>query len=122
MTETWPDGDVAYEFPVLSEENTKRWQTGIDAKLASGELTITPSGDDPDTTFYDLSGLCPRCNHRGINESFEVEVLIGVATGGKDEATIDVNCACSDKHEPRAEDKTGCGWGGPLPVNLRPSR
>lgn len=108
----WPDPNANWQFPTNTVENRSRWQGAIDAALETGSLSIE-DGEEPNALW--LNGSCPRCNHR-LRQRIRYNVMRRLDSAVK----TNVDCSCGEQHEGRAEDMTGCGWGGPLPVELHP--
>lgn len=116
MGEHWPSTDVRWEEPAYLPANTARWQRAVDDALADATLSLEPTEHHD---FFVLVGACPRCGHR-LQQTLEFEVFRSieepVETGV---GRFNIDCSCSNPHEGRLAGRTGCGWGGPLPVTLQ---
>lgn len=140
MTDNWPQVDSRYERPRDTEDNQHRWQQALDKALATRKLRLERTGT---RNVYDLEGECPRCGHATSQEVW-VEVIqdwteedapgpadnfddlgerrdLGLfphRRPGHESATINFDCVCDHTHD-GGEKGQGCGWGGPLSVNLQ---
>jgi hypothetical protein len=106
----WPDPKAGWESPANSSEERERWQGAINAAIQVGSLILT---DVKESNALVLEGSCPRCNH-----PLRQRIRYGVVRGLVVKANID--CGCRDQHDGRGEDVSGCGWGGPLTIELHP--
>lgn len=114
--EHWPAGEVPWQDPPYLPTNEVIWQGAIDDALTDGSLGLEQTAH-PD--FAELVGECPRCGHR-LRQPLEFRVVRGAAEGPVGRVgRFNVDCGCNEPHEGRPDDRLGCGWGGPLPVEIR---
>lgn len=115
VNESWPDLHASYDYPKPNGSNEARWRDAIAAALANGTLSLSPSAGSSD--IHNLEGLCPRCGHE-MDQRVEFDVIIGALPIEVKFGTFNVQCNCSLPHDKRDDKRTGCGWGGSIPVPL----
>lgn len=109
---TWPNPAAKWEFPAYTDANREKWQRAIDAALVEGSLVLS-EGDEPNAIW--IEGSCPRCTH-GLRQRIRYNVVRNLDGIVK----TNIDCSCVDSHDGRDDSAVGCGWGGPLPVELHP--
>jgi hypothetical protein len=118
VSELWPDPSVPYDYPSRAPANKARWSAAVTSALAGGTLRLLATDDSGPTDFYELSGRCPRCDHRLDPIPIEFDVIMGASPVRTRTGVFDVQCNCRGAHPGRDEKIRGCGWGGSNAVRL----
>jgi hypothetical protein len=112
--EVWPVRDCPYERPLDTPANGTRWQAALDRALTARTLML-----EQESGFtFQLSGACPRCGHDTV-QTVTFRVLHGWGRKSRTRRhAFNFGCACQGKHAGRPDGVDGCGWGGPLRVEI----
>ena len=114
---TEPDDEATvckYEIPDLNK--AAEWQLMVTQAIAEERL----QWQEVMKTRCVLKGSCPRCEHE-TSSVHNFDVIIPKSFGGDrhemaaERFKTEVICACADEH---AKDKSGCGYGWGLRINL----
>jgi hypothetical protein len=115
MSEVWPQPSVPWQYPGDSDEETGRWQDSINHALEAGTLHL----EKVSYHRYELRGACPRCGHPLPSETIATQVIVGVEEVSEPTtARTNIDCNCTGPHTDAPKDRLGCGWGGPIGVDI----
>lgn len=121
---SWPDPNAGYEYPGGDETSRQAWQQAVGDAQQAGKLTLHRSQG---AVFY-LEGICPRCGHFMaqlldfsvvVPQQITLNTMLEWLEAPAVSSTFDIVCSCTESHDGRQANDTGCGWERGLGIHLQ---